>query len=106
MKEYTDTTIASFKVYSSFGIPDKLQYVLLGSIESGAIEPGMFANIDLNSSLVLPMRIHEVAKIELPEDKTVDTLLIYHCTDIGTYNLFLAMNVWSETIRITLEGID
>jgi hypothetical protein len=106
MPEPTNNTTAQFYALSSYGIPERLYFVLLGTIQSGNITDGMYAKITLNSSLNLSVKIHEVTRIEFPGDNSVDTLLIIYCDDKEFYDFLLALNVNSETVKVEIDGED
>jgi hypothetical protein len=106
MEQKSIEDAAEFYVFSSYGIPERLYFVLLGSIKSGHIRDNMYAKITMNSTLTLSVKINEVTKIEYAGDKSVDTLLITYCEDKEWYDNLLAMNVYSETVKIEIEGAD
>ncbi|MBO9200560.1 MULTISPECIES: hypothetical protein [Niastella] len=102
----TTSDSSEFHAVSSFGIPERLYFALLGNIVSGNIADGMYAHITLNSSLAISVKINEVTAIEIPNDTSADTLLISYCADKEWYDFLLSMNVSNENVSVDFNGAD
>jgi hypothetical protein len=97
---------AVFSAVDSFAIRSRLEYYIIGTIESGEVSPNLFANITLNSSLALTLRIRAIDKIEFAKKEEKYHLLIIACEDEEELEFILAMNVGLEEIQITEAGYD
>jgi hypothetical protein len=66
----------------------------------------MYAKIRLNSTLNLSVKVNAVTRVEFPNDKSIDTLLVVRNDDTFFYDSLLSMQVELETIQIDEDGED
>jgi hypothetical protein len=90
-----------FSAIDSFAIRSRLEYYIIGTIESREVKPNLYANITLNSSLALPLRISAMEEIEFANKEEKYQLLIIACENEEELELILSMNVGLEQIQIT-----
>jgi len=95
-----------FEVIESFAITRLNVFYLIGTIKEGTIQANWFVNVPLNRSLSMTIRIHEIEEVLLSSQKQPLTLLIVNCEDQEMTELLLAQNINSESLDITIEGLD
>ena len=95
-----------FEVIESFAITRLNVFYLIGTIKEGTIQAIWFVNVPFNSSLSMTIRIHEIEEVLLSSQKQPLTLLIVNCEDQEMTELLLAQNINSESLDITIEGLD
>ena len=78
---------------------------MIGKIIQGEIEKNWFANIALNSSLSLTLRISKIEDIEFSSENNIYKLIIIS-GDNETINNLLGLKIGNECVNVTIEGED
>lgn len=91
-----------FHAIDSFAIRSRKEFYIIGQLMEGQVEPHWFANIQLNPSLALTVRIKQVDTVEMAGEQANYLLLVVEDDDF----LLLGLNVGSELINIAIEGED
>jgi|ERR1700744_3823150 len=98
-----------FHVIDSFAIRRRNEFYLIGTLKEGEVQEQWFANIPLNKSLSLTLRILQVEEIEMTNGGGTYKLLIIQddaADDPNFFTLMLGLNICSESIDITIDGED
>ena len=95
-----------FKAIESFAIKRKNQFLIIGQLIEGEIEPNWFVNIPFNSSTSMSLRISEIEEVEIAGDETKYTLLVSNFEDQEIVDLILGMNIGNEKLPISIQGQD
>jgi len=93
------------EVIESFAMTSRNEFYLIGRLKAGEARENWFANITLNSSLVLTLRIKAVEEIEMASDRSKYILLIIG-GEPEELDIFLSMRIGSETVGISIDGQD
>jgi len=91
-----------FHAIDSFAIRARKEFYLIGQLVEGKVEAQWFANIQLNVSLALTVRIKQVDTVEVAGEQTSYLLLVVEDEEA----FLIGLNVGSELIGITIEGED
>ena len=75
---------------------------MIGQLVAGKVEAQWFANIQLNASLALTVRIKQVETVEIAGERSSYLLLVVE----DEKAFLIGLNVGSELIDITIEGED
>jgi hypothetical protein len=98
-----------FHVIDSFAIKKRNEFYLIGTVAEGQVQEQWFANIPLNKSLSLTVRISQIEEIEMTNGGGTYKLLIIRDdvdNDPNFLMLMLGLNIGSELLDITIEGGD
>lgn len=94
-----------FMVIESFTIRRRKEFYLIGTLKEGTVKEDWFANIQLNSTLAMSIRISTIEEVEMNRDATKYLLLI--CTyEEDFLDILMAMDIRNETVNITVDGED
>ena len=91
-----------FHAIDSFAIRARKEFYIIGQLVEGKVEPQWFANIQLNVSLALTVRIKQVDTVEMAGEQASYLLLVVEDEEA----FLIGLNVGSELINITIEGED
>jgi hypothetical protein len=94
-----------FQAIDSFAIRRRNEFYIIGTLEDGEIQAQWFADISINSSFAIPLRITQVETVEITNEKREYQLLII-AADSDIIDLLLGLNIGLEPIMISIEGED
>jgi len=94
-----------FSVIDSFAINNRNEFYLIGELIEGELQSGWYANIILNKSLNLTVKIKVIEDIDFTHERNKYKLIIV-ASDAELTELLLGLNIGSETVKITIDGED
>jgi hypothetical protein len=94
-----------FSVIDSFAIKSRNEFYIIGEMSEGEVKSTWFANIPLNKSLNITLRIKSVEDVDFTNERNRYKLIIID-SDPGSTELLLGLNIGSESISITFDGED
>jgi len=94
-----------FQAIDSFAIRRRNEFYIIGTLEEGEVQAQWFAEVSINASFSIPLRISQVETIEVTNEKREYQLLIV-AADSEIIDLLLGLNIGLESIMISTEGKD
>lgn len=101
----TKTIQGVFSVIDSFAIKSRNEFYIIGEISEGEVKSTWFANIALNKSLSITLRIKSVEDVDFTNERNRYKLIIVD-SDPESTELLLGLNIGSESINISVDGED
>jgi hypothetical protein len=95
-----------FEVIDSFVIRRRNEFYLIGQMTKGIAKERWFVNIPLNGQLSLTLRISTIEEIEITSERDKKYTLLIVTGDNETLDLLLGLNIGSESLGITIDGVD
>lgn len=95
-----------FQVIDSFVVRRRNEFYLIGQIIEGSIKEQWFVNIPFNSELYLTLRVSEIEEVEIASERGEKYTLLIVTGNDEALDLFLALNIGSEYLDITIDGKD
>jgi hypothetical protein len=103
----TKTYQGIFDAIDSFAIQARSEFYIIGELTEGTMQSGWFANIALNRSLAVTLRIKTIEQVDFTHERARYKLIVIDCKeDEDTIDLLLSLNIGNETVKITIEGED
>jgi hypothetical protein len=95
-----------FQVIDSFVIRRRNEFYLIGQIKQGTVKEQWFVNVPLNGQLSMTLRISNVEEVEITSEQNKKYTLLIVSGDNETLDLLLGLNIGSELLHITIDGMD
>jgi len=94
-----------FSVIDSFAIKSRNEFYIIGKMSEGEVKSTWFANIPLNKSLSITLRIKSVEDVDFTKERNRYKLIIGD-SHPGSTELLLGLNIGIESVNITIDGED
>ncbi|MBF9219729.1 hypothetical protein [Hymenobacter ruricola] len=96
-----------FQAIDSFAIRRRNEFYIIGTLEEGEMHEQWFAQISMNSSFAISIKISRIETIQMATAaERQDYQLLVVAADSEEIDLLLGLNIGLEPIKISTEGED